>query len=351
MRVSNMLSQKLGVDAILNQQARMTKTQLQLSSGMRVLTPADDPAATTRALNLQETIRTTTQYQDNIAAARNRLSGEDSALDVATNVLQRARELAVQGANQGALTPQDKLSLEQEVRQLVSEMESTVNTQDSNGDFLFSGYRTDAKPFVTGTSPAYPPVPPALVGPTVFRYQGESSQRLVQIGAARQIADGDPGTVFDNIPSRATVTSNAATTPPTTYTLNYSQNVLMVLRNFADALAGQSPTLPNPPPLTTPATDQVLPDDTIQDSIANLDAALQQILNTRASVGARLNALDEQESLNDKFILDSKSFLSETQDLDYTEAISRFNLENVALQAAQQAYVKVQGLSLFDFIR
>lgn len=341
MRVSNMLSQKLGVDAILNQQARMTKTQLQLSSGMRVLTPADDPAAATRALDLQEAIRVTTQYQDNIAAARNRLTTEDSALDYGTNVLQRARELAVQAANQGALTAEDKAALEKEARQLVYEMESIVNTQDSNGDYLFSGYRTDARAFVTGTSSAYPATA------TVYFYQGEASQRMVQIGAARQIADGDPGTVFDGIPSRATVTTSASTT----YTLNYSQNVLMVLRNFADALIGQSPTLPNTPPLTTPATDQVLPDDTIQDSLANLDTALQQLLDTRATVGARLNALDEQESLNEKFILDSKSFLSETQDLDYAEAISRFNLENVALQAAQQAYVKVQGLSLFDFIR
>ncbi|HLF98184.1 MAG TPA: flagellar hook-associated protein FlgL [Methylococcaceae bacterium] len=366
MRVSNMLAQQLGVDAILNQQARMTKTQMQLSSGMRVLTPADDPAAATRALDLQEAIRVTTQYQDNIAAARNRLTTEDSALDYGTNVLQRARELAIQGANQGALTAQDKRALEQEARQLLSEMESIVNTVDSNGDYLFSGYRTDAKAYdpagapVAGLEPN-PAAPPAYVqnaASVQYVYQGENSQRLLQIGASRTIADGDPGSsVFEDIPSVTTVTTDATATPPTTASRAFSQNILMVLRNFADALAGKSPTLPDtgalPPLVDTAAlsTEQIDADDTIQDSITNLDAALEQLLNTRTTVGARLNALDEQESLNEKFILDSKSFLSDTQDLDYAEAIGRFNLENTALQAAQQAYVKVQGLSLFDFIR
>lgn len=366
MRVSNMLSQKLGVEAILTQQARMIKTQLQLSSGLRVLTPADDPAAATRALDLLEFIRATTQYQDNITAARSRLTSEDSALEYGANVVQRARELAVQGANTAVLSIEDKLALEKEARQLLFEMESIVNTLDSNGDYLFSGYRTDAPAYdpagvpVAGLEPN-PAAPPAYVqnpASVQYFYQGESSQRLLQIGASRTVADADPAsTVFEGIPSVTTITTDATTDPPTTVTRTFTQNILMVLRNFADALAGDPPTLPDTgavPPLvdtSVTSTEQISADDTIGDSIANLDAAMEQLVNIRTTVGARLNALDEQESLNDKFLLDSRSFLSDTQDLDYTEAISRFNLENVALQAAQQAYVKVQGLSLFDYIR
>jgi flagellar hook-associated protein 3 FlgL len=91
--------------------------------------------------------------------------------------------------------------------------------------------------------------------------------------------------------------------------------------------------------------------DTVNASLTDIDAALQRILDTRAGVGARLNALETQENMNSRFMTDTQGNLSETQDLDYAEAISRFNVQQVALQAAQQAYAKVQGLSLFNYLR
>jgi flagellar hook-associated protein 3 FlgL len=63
-----------------------------------------------------------------------------------------------------------------------------------------------------------------------------------------------------------------------------------------------------------------------------------------------LNAIDEQNEVNRDIELVLETHLSEEQDLDYTEAISRFERQMVALQAAQQAYVKVQGLSLFNYL-
>ncbi|MGZ4994266.1 MAG: flagellin, partial [Methylobacter sp.] len=82
----------------------------------------------------------------------------------------------------------------------------------------------------------------------------------------------------------------------------------------------------------------------------DLDSALNSFLEARTSVGIRLNVLDDQESQNEKFVLDTKQTLSETQDLDYAEAISRFQLQSTALQAAQQTFAKVKGLSLFNYL-
>ena len=64
-----------------------------------------------------------------------------------------------------------------------------------------------------------------------------------------------------------------------------------------------------------------------------------------------VNAIDGQRSNNESFVLLIEQHRSELEDLDYGEAISRFNQEMLALQAAQQSFVKVQGLSLFNFIR
>jgi flagellar hook-associated protein 3 FlgL len=77
---------------------------------------------------------------------------------------------------------------------------------------------------------------------------------------------------------------------------------------------------------------------------------LQRLLDTRAAIGARLNVLDIQDSMNTKFVLDAQTELSQTKDLDYSEALTRFNLQQIALQAAQQAYAKVQNLSLFNYL-
>ncbi len=90
---------------------------------------------------------------------------------------------------------------------------------------------------------------------------------------------------------------------------------------------------------------------TLNNVLSDLDAALENFLQIRTSVGARLNALDDQENQNEKYSVDMQSVLSKTQDLDYAEAISRFNQENTALQAAQQAFARVQNLSLFNFLR
>ncbi len=89
------------------------------------------------------------------------------------------------------------------------------------------------------------------------------------------------------------------------------------------------------------ATDEVLTD---------LDNALESFLGARTEIGARLRTLDNQESQNEKFILDLQTTLSDIENLNYAEAISRFNIQGIALQAAQQSFTRVQNLSLFNFL-
>jgi flagellar hook-associated protein 3 FlgL len=61
--------------------------------------------------------------------------------------------------------------------------------------------------------------------------------------------------------------------------------------------------------------------------------------------------VEQQQSANDDFILHFETQLASVRDLDYAEAITRFNRQTTALQAAQQSYVQIQGLSLFNYIR
>jgi flagellin-like hook-associated protein FlgL len=85
--------------------------------------------------------------------------------------------------------------------------------------------------------------------------------------------------------------------------------------------------------------------------ITDVDYALENVLRVRTGIGARMNAIEEQTAVNADLELTLQSHRSREQDLDYNEAIARFEREMVALEAAQKAYVQVQGLSLFNYIR
>jgi len=84
--------------------------------------------------------------------------------------------------------------------------------------------------------------------------------------------------------------------------------------------------------------------------LTNLDQAVGHILNTRAEVGARLQRIESQLENNAAFTLQLQQTLSEVRDLDYAEAISRFQQQLAALEAAQQTYITTQRLSLFNYL-
>lgn len=298
MRISTVGHQQSSVNAILDQQAKLVANQLKLSSGKKILTPSEDTAAAVKLVNLEQTIKLNQQFQDNIGVARQRLTLEESSLREAVNTLQRIRELGVQGLNDtnGA---SDRQKIAAEMDALNAHLQGIANTQNANGEYIFSGYKTGTRAFSQDSGP-----------PVTFTYQGDDQQRALQIGPDRQVADGDAGeAVFGTVGV---------------------DNIFEAIEKFSSDLKSNQPH---------PA------------SLADLDTGLNKIANTEASIGARLNALDKQQDLNANYILDSQSTASAVGDLDYAEALSKFNSQQLALQAAQQAYSRVQELSLFDFLR
>lgn len=402
MRISTNQLQQQGINSMLEQQGKLSKTQLQVSTGRRILTPADDPAAASQVLGLTQQKEVTAQYQANADAARARLSLEESALVGVGDLLQRVRELAVQ-ANNAPLSNSDRASIAQEVRQRLNELLSLSNTKDGNNEYLFAGYQGLTQAFTPNAAGS-------------FDYNGDEGQRYLQIGSNRQVAVGDSGTsVFRTIRNGNgifTTQENAANTGtgiidpgtvngtfvPDTYTLafiqvlptdpvtytvtgvasglvasgtytsgssisfngvqtsvtgtpangdNFSvtpsanQDIFTTVQNFARGLETA---------ISTPA-GQAHFNNTMNRTLIDLDRSLDNVIDIRTRVGSRLNAIDSQKDFNDSFKLQLQETLSNLQDLDYAEAVSRLNLQITGLQAAQQAFVKIQGLSLFNFLR
>lgn len=300
MRISTQQFYRLGVDVMLDQQAKLNASEEQLASGKRVNRPSDDPSAAVQVLKLGEVSDQIAQYQRNAGVAQSRLEQEEVALDGISNLLQRVRELAVQG-NNDTNGLENRQAIAYEIREHMESFLQLANSRDANGEYVFAGYRTDSAPY-------------SHDGVGNFTYNGDTGQRRLQIGENRDVAIGDPGQeIFDFIPANGGGTTNVGSI------------IYDLAANYA---AGNAD--PN--------------------AIADLDAALGRVLDTRAQVGARLAAIDAQRSSNDALDLAVVQVKSSLEDLDYAEAISRFNQQLVGLQASQQAFMKIQNLSLFNFL-
>jgi flagellar hook-associated protein 3 FlgL len=415
MRVSTSQFFNSSVNAMLDDQSNLSKTQQQLSTGRKILTPADDPTGSQLVLSLNQTIETTTQYQRNADVARGRQQLEDTTLGSATDLLQRVRELVVQ-ANNDSQTPETRGYMAQELRQLRAELIQFANTRDASGEFLYSGFSGKVQPF-------------AETSGGQVQYLGDQGTRYLQIGPSQQVADSDPGSaVFLGIrngngtfttrdtpapPNQGTgiidpgSVTNAAAYVADTYTIAFVTNGAGQLAyNVFGAASGQLvPALPADSVIDAPAyvdggaiqfngievainglpvvgdsftvspsvnqdvfttvqnlitgLEGYVPDtaglarlhNALNRGLEDLDRAMNNLTDIRARVGARLNSIDAQKGANDSFALDAQQALSAVQDLDYGEAVSRLNRQLLSLQAAQQTFARVQGLSLFDFLR
>jgi flagellar hook-associated protein 3 FlgL len=397
MRISTSHIFNQNLSAMLTQQTEMGRTQLQVSTGKKILNPSDDPAASVQILNLQREINLTDQYQANADKAENKLSIEEGTLKSATELVQRIRELAIQGLNDSN-TQNDRTTLAAEISQLNEQLLTLANTRDSNGDYIFSGFSNDIQPYST-------------VGAS---YAGDGGQRNIQVGPGVLIATNDAGNeIFESRHVQTAVTDNNAG-PPSSGVLNIisvgSDHVIpsAIDIDFSTGPDTLTVTMGGTPYAVTPYVagqqvslkqlDPSLPDFTISmdgtlangdshqmntqvtpnktifstindfvtalssdavsandspndgDFLINITASLETIVNTQAEIGSRLNAVDQQREVSSGISFAVEKTLSQLKDLDYASAISKLSLQTLGLQAAQQSFSRVQNLSLFNFL-
>lgn len=189
MRISTNWSQQLGVIAMTDQHSKLTRIQEELSTGLKVIRPSDDPIGSVRMADLQVSITKTEQYDRNINMAKPRLEAEETAIQGAEDIIMRAQDLTLQALN-ATMTTSDRLAIKFEVDELLQELVGLANTRDSNGEYIFSGDLSD-NPAYTYNSVTHE-----------YDYSGGFDQRKLQIATDRKIPDGDIGfNVFSNIDS------------------------------------------------------------------------------------------------------------------------------------------------------
>lgn len=400
MRVSTAQQYQQAISQMLDQQAQIQKTQIQLSSGQRLLKPSDDPTATRQLLSLEQSQSALQQFSTNLGLAEGRLSQTESILGDAGDLLQRVRELTVQ-ANSGTQSDEGRKAIAVEIESVGEQLLALANSRDQSGNYLFAGFRSDGAPFSITSSGT--------------EYLGDDGQRSVQIAADASVLTHDSGSrVFMNIlganggfvtnyPDTNTGSlligetsssgelltetlsvefTQATASDPVLYEVFDSGGASLASGEYAENMVlevnGQSLTLSGTPadgdsfeiappipqdvfsrisdiatmlrqPVTGATGNTQLSNDLAR-ALESLDQASTHLSGYRSELGSRLQMLDTQSQINQDFALFITEQVSSISDLDTTEAISRLNLQLVGLQAAQQAYVKVQGLSLFNYI-
>ena len=141
MRITNNMLVNNMLNHISNNMDRMQKYQNQLATGKKISVPSDDPVVAARSLKLKTDVSEMEQFKRNANDAYSWLDVTESSIGKLNEVMQRTRELMVQGANK-TYGSDDMKKIREEVIQLKEQAIKIANTSYA-GRYVFSGYKTD----------------------------------------------------------------------------------------------------------------------------------------------------------------------------------------------------------------
>lgn len=414
MRIGTSMMFQTSTTSMLDLQSSLFRLQNQLSTGRKILTPADDPVAAAQALVVSQQKSVNDLFIDNQGNAGIQLAELENRIDGVTELLQAVKTRAVEAGN-GAYSDSDRRTLAAEIRERYDELLGLANSSDAMGNYVFSGFRGATQPFSVSGSP----------GSRTLAYNGDDGRRQLQVGTNRIMDVSESGsdvfmriqqgngvftfaagatntgtgvvgassvvTGFDGNNYQLQFHNQPANNPPITYDIVDVTGGTTLLSGQTYASGNQILLPPSPAAQqisisisgtpaegdvfdVNPATNQdvfttldqmisalespVSSNPTTRAAFQNqmtlvsdnLDRALDHVLTRQTSIGARRIELDALTNVASDLDLQYQNDLSKLQDLDYTEAISAVANQKMVLEAAQATFSKVNQLSLFSYL-
>ena len=407
MRISTNQIYDQNMRSIMQNQGDLAKTQEQLASGKRIITPSDDPVGAAKVLRLTEEIDELTQFQRNNDLVTGSLEQQEAVLTNITDSINRARTLVIQ-AGSGALDSPDRKAIGAELEQIKLEIFDLMNTQDAEGNYLYAGFQSGNQAFEYN---------PTATG-NAITFTGDAGVSFVQLSNSSKIQSTSNGyEVFENVLSRYKFSTDPASTavvseasvkqqgtfdtffdknydPVNTgnndYRINFlasgqaelvNQGTGVIVESVAytsgqpftikgmefeaTAVPGDSIDLSLDAPekksmaqtlheiqavLNDSSIDSFELQESISDALVGLDNGLEKLSLEHASIGSRLNIAESIYESNLDMEIAAKASRSSIQDTDYAEASTEFAKQETALSAALATFPQVTELSLFNFI-
>ncbi len=397
-RISTPMLYQQSISTLQSRQADLSRLQHQLATGSKLTSAKDDPVGAGSAVALDRALSELEQFGANADTVRHRLGLQENALDQAGEIMGRVSELAIQ-ANGGTLSDGDRNAIAIEIRSLRTALLDVANTPDGTGRYLFGGTQDGSAPFARGpggvgyggdqTRRSVEVAPQIFVQDTM---PGSEAFMRIRAGDGRVDAGADPGNSGSGVVSGFGVMDSDAWAGGSyrisfgadgTYavedadgnavangihspgeTIEFQGLRLAVdgapadgdafhigpaaARSVFDTIDGLLGALAMDPTTDAQRTAQ---QNALQSSMRNVATAQDHLIDVRAEGGAGLSMIEQADDLRTAHGLTIETTLSGLRDLDYAEAISRFELEMVALEAAQLSFMQMQRLSLFGLIR
>jgi len=411
MRLSFNMKFNAGLDGILNTQQKMNRAQDQLTKQTRILTPADDPASSAKVLGLDQNLEQVSQFQNNSVLLKNNLALEETVLTNMRTSMDRVKTLAIASGN-GTYTVAERNALSEELKNIQVELFDLMNTRNSEGGYIFSGFQDKTPAFAYDQAS------------NSYFFQGDDGQKALQISPTIAMPGNDSGkTVFEDVnarfkPSAAVISAGGATgasitmsdqsqfdafyrnnfdglpaatneynvvltapsnyeilrdgvalTPPVTGTFTPDQPIsfagLGITISGAAAVPGQVDFTLQPPQkknmLTTigdfitaldnPNISGSAFNEAVNDVLTQIDNASSNIDSILSAIGGRVNVLDSVFGTNEDLTINNKAYRADLSEVDYAAAITEITKQEIALEAISATFTKVSGVSLFDYLR
>jgi flagellar hook-associated protein 3 FlgL len=294
MRITSEVMVTRSIERLHNRLAAYERSQSELGTGKRILRPSDDPAGARRAMGLQSAMRAREQDLNNISDGLGWLNTTDTQLQVASDRMSRARELAVRGATSSG--PNERTAIATELRQIAEEMASIANHRHL-GRPLFGGFTAgDAVEF----------------DGTVWTSNGDGDE------VRRRVSDSE--TVRVNITAHEWMG------------FEDGEDLLTLLANLADDV-------------------ETGPGGLVSAHLDAMDRALGRIGDGLATIGAATNRIDSARSRAESLSLTLRTELSEVQDVDMAQGLMELQIQEVGYEATLSALAKALPPSLVAFLR
>jgi flagellar hook-associated protein 3 FlgL len=293
MRVTqNMLSNNM-LRHISQSYERMGKTQDQLSTGKKISRPSDDPVVAMKGMTYRTNLTEVEQYKRNLSEAYNWMDNSDAALDKATNVMQRIRELTVQASN-GTLEESQKAMIGKEVGQLKEHLASIANTQVA-GKYIFNGNDTTNKPVT-------------IAGGTVTGVSINGNPVKIEMSKGIEVAVNiNPTRVFNT-------------------------DLFGDVTDLEDALNGNN-------------------NMSIDDFLDKIDNNIDNLVAERAELGARYNRVELIDARVGEQEVIAHRILSDNEDADIERVITDLKMQESVHRAALSVGSRIIQPTLMDFLR
>lgn len=300
MRVTQQMLNNNMLHNLRSNTARLFELNSKISSTKRITKPSDDPVGASYAMRYRSEIAANNQYQNNVDRALSWLEYMDTVVGQAVDVVQRANELAVLGAN-GTNTERSREAIAAEIDELLAQLQEIAKSQ-FNGQYIFNGQRTDQPPY-TGDPPYDDP-------------PGDS------FDDGRIKYELSPGVVIEVNFHAGEIFGHAGE----------DENIFNIMHDLSDALRTDDQTR-------------------IEANLGRMEKGLDRMLEAWADLGAKANRVELIDNRLKDNNLNSRTLLSKTEDLDMAEAFTYFKMAEHVYQASLASGARIIQPSLLDFLR